>query len=413
MNITNPFQTALQQLDHAAAASKADQKLVELLKNPDRYMEVSIPVTMDDGTLKVFVGFRSQHNNFRGPYKGGIRFHQDVNLNEVKALSFWMTFKNAVIDVPFGGGKGGIIVDPKTLSESELERLSKGYVEKMFSIFGPTKDVPAPDVNTNGKVMVWMLEKFEELNGQKAPATFTGKPVGQNGSEGREEATGFGGLAVLREALAMNTFPASGATVAVQGFGNVSTHFAAGLKDLGLKLVAISDSKGGIYNSEGIEVSLAAAYKKEHGSLKDFPGAKAITNEELLTLPVDVLVPAALENVLTAENANEVKAKMIMELANGPTTTEADKIFDQKDIIVIPDILANSGGVATSYFEWYQNMNNETWKKEDVLKKLDEKMVNAFKEVLSATEKYQTSMRSGAYIVALNRLSEALPKELK
>ena len=347
MNITNPFQTALQQLDHAAAASKADQKLVELLKNPDRYMEVSIPVTMDDGTLKVFVGFRSQHNNFRGPYKGGIRFHQDVNLNEVKALSFWMTFKNAVIDVPFGGGKGGIIVDPKTLSESELERLSKGYVEKMFSIFGPTKDVPAPDVNTNGKVMVWMLEKFEELNGQKAPATFTGKPVGQNGSEGREEATGFGGLTVLREALAMNTFPASAATVAVQGFGNVSTHFAAGLKDLGLKLVAISDSKGGIYNSEGIEVSLAAAYKKEHGSLKDFPGAKAITNEELLTLPVDVLVPAALENVLTAENANEVKAKMIMELANGPTTTEADKIFDQKDIIVIPDILANSGGVAT------------------------------------------------------------------
>jgi glutamate dehydrogenase len=413
MNNTNPYQTALQQLEHAAAASKADPKVVELLKNPDRYMEVSIPVKMDDGSMKVFTGFRSQHNNFRGPYKGGIRFHSQVNLDEVKALSFWMTFKTAVVDVPFGGGKGGIIVDPKTLSEGELERLSKGYVEKMFSIFGPEKDVPAPDVNTNGKIMLWMLEKFEELNGAKAPATFTGKPVGKGGSEGREEATGFGGLSVLREALAMNTFISSGTTVAIQGFGNVSTYFAAGLKELNLKLVAISDSKGGIYNAEGIDPSMATAYKKEHGSLQGLPGAKEISNEELLTLPVDILVPAALENVFTKENANDVKAKMIIEMANGPTTSEADVIFDQKDIIVIPDILANSGGVATSYFEWYQNMHDESWTREDVLKKLDEKMTSAFKEVLAATEKYQTSMRSGAYITALNRLSEALPKELK
>ncbi len=413
MNKTNPFETALHQMTHAAEVAKTDPSIVELLKNLDRYVEASIPVKMDDGTLKVFSGFRSQHNNFRGPYKGGIRFHPDVNLDEVKALSFWMTFKNAVVDVPFGGGKGGIIVDPKSLSTSELERLSKGYVEKMFSIFGPNKDVPAPDVNTNGQIMLWMLEKYEEILGEKAAATFTGKPVGKGGSEGREEATGFGGLSVLREALKMNVFSNGAPTVAVQGFGNVATHFAAGLKNLGLKLAAISDSKGGVFNPEGIDVDTVIAYKKEHGTLKDFPGAKEISNEELLTLPVDILVPAALENVLTEQNANDVKAKMIVELANGPTTTEADKIFDQKDIIVIPDILANSGGVATSYFEWYQNMHNESWKKEDVLSKLDEKMVKAFGDVLIATEKYQTSMRTGAYIVAIGRLVEALPKELK
>jgi glutamate dehydrogenase/leucine dehydrogenase len=411
--MANPFVTAVTQLQNAAQVAKINPQITEILKSPDRYLEVSIPLRMDDKSIKIFTGFRSQHNNYRGPYKGGIRFHHDVNLDEVKALSFWMTFKNAVVDVPFGGGKGGIIVDPKTLSAGELERLAKGYVEKLYSVLGPEKDVPAPDVNTNGQIMLWMLEQYEAMAGAKAPATFTGKPVGKGGSEGREEATGFGGLSVLRELLKLNVLDANNASVAIQGFGNVATHFAKGLKQLGLKVVAVSDSKGGVYNESGIDIDAAMEHKKSTGALADLPNAKNITNEELLVLPVQILVPAALENVLTGDNASQVQAKVVLELANGPTTIEADHIFDQKDIIVVPDILANSGGVATSYFEWYQNMHNENWTKEEVLKKLDEKMVKAFADTMVETEKHQTSMRNGAYILALNRLMAAMPEGLK
>ncbi len=406
--MNNPFESAKAQLDAAAMVSNADANIVEQLKNPDRYIEVSIPVSMDDGTQKIFSGFRSQHNNARGPYKGGIRYHQDVNLDEVRALSFWMTFKNAVVNVPFGGGKGGIIVNPKELSEGELERLSRGYMKQMYRNFGPLVDVPAPDVNTNGQIMHWMRDEFEKQTGTTAPGVITGKAVKDGGSEGRTEATGFGGGYVLREALAAGLVPGDRKTIAIQGFGNVATYLAEYVKEHGFKVVALSDSKGGIYSEEGIDLAAAEAHKKETKALRGLEGTSEITNEDLLELDVDVLVPAALENVLTGDNAAKVKAKFILEMANGPTTPEADAIFAQNGVTVVPDILANSGGVCVSYFEWYQNQNNENWTKEDVLKKLDEHMVAAFTAVRDAQTKYNTTMRTAAYIVALERIAEKM-----
>jgi glutamate dehydrogenase/leucine dehydrogenase len=404
----NPFQSARKQLSQAAKIANLDKNKVEQLMSPDRYVEVSIPVVMDNGEQKIFTGFRSQHNNARGPYKGGIRYHKDVNLDEVRALSFWMSFKNAVVNVPFGGGKGGIIVNPKELSETELEKLSRGWVKKMYPILGPEFDVPAPDVNTNGQIMNWMVDEYQKITGNpKSLAVFTGKPLGKGGSEGREEATGFGGVYVFEEVVKnkVANLPA-GAKVAIQGFGNVSSFFARASVKLGYKVVALSDSKGGIYNSEGLDVEAVAAHKKQTGALKDFAGAQNITNGELLELDVEVLVPAALENVLTAENASKVKAKLIIEMANGPTTPEADEIFEKNGVTVIPDILANSGGVATSYFEWYQNMNNEAWSKEQVLEKLKDLMVKAFAGVLEQKNKYNTTFRNGAYIVAAQRIMD-------
>ena len=404
----NPFESAKAQLEIAAGVSNADLNIVERLKNPDRYIEVSIPVVMDDGTQRIFSGFRSQHNNARGPYKGGIRYHQDVNLDEVRALSFWMTFKNAVVDVPFGGGKGGIIVNPKELSEGELERLSRGYMKQMFRNFGPLVDVPAPDVNTNGQIMAWMRDEFEQLTDTQAPGVITGKAVENGGSEGRTEATGFGGGYVLREALAAGLVTGDRKTIAIQGFGNVATYLAEYVKEHGFKIVALSDSKGGIYNENGIDVAAAEAHKKETRALKGLEGTTEITNEDLLELDVDVLVPAALENVLTGDNASKIKAKFILEMANGPTTPDADTIFEDNGVTVVPDILANSGGVCVSYFEWYQNQNNEKWTKEDALKKLDEHMVAAFQAVREAQTKHGTTMRTAAYIVALERLTEKM-----
>ncbi len=405
----NPFETAKGQLDAAARLANLDADKIEQLKLPDRYVEVSIPVKMDNGKQRMFTGFRSQHNNARGPYKGGIRYHQQVNLDEVRALSFWMSFKNAVVNVPFGGGKGGIIVNPKELSLGELERLSRGYVQKMWRLFGPELDVPAPDVNTNGQIMGWMLDEFEKQSGTKAPGTFTGKSLDNGGSQGREEATGFGGGYVFEECLKANAAKVPpGGSVVIQGFGNVATFFAEAAVNLGFKVVALSDSKGGIYNPEGFDLKAVAAHKKTAGALKDFPGAKNITNEELLELPVDVLVPAALENVLTGENAEKIKAKLIVEMANGPTSKEADAIFEKKGIVVIPDILANSGGVCVSYFEWYQNMKQETWDKKQVLDKLSVQIRQAFVDVLAAKNEYKTSFRSAAYILAAKRIIEKM-----
>lgn len=442
--MTNPYETALAQLDAAAQTAKLDRNFIERLKHPDRYTEVSIPVIMDSGEQKIFTGFRSQHNNARGPYKGGIRYHEQVSLDEVRALSFWMSFKNAVVNVPFGGGKGGIIFNPKAVSEAELEKISRGYVQKLYYLFGPKLDVPAPDVNTNGQIMLWMLDEYEKLTGAKAPAAFTphqisesaankwnsisakekatdadwlrligagftGKPVGQGGSQGRTEATGFGGGYVLREVLKdkIVNLP-EGASVAIQGFGNVATYFAQAAGDLGLKVVAVSNSRGGIYNPAGLDVVAVEKHKKQTKSLAGFPGSQNITNDELLALPVAILVPAALENVLNQTSAPKVQAKVIIEMANGPTTSEADAIFAQKNIAVIPDILANSGGVATSYYEWYQNMHNETWSKEQVLDKLDKQMVRAWQDVLYAREKYQTTFRTAAYILAAQRIIAAM-----
>lgn len=416
----NPFESAKQQLDNASKVSNADAEIVERLKNPDRYIEVSIPVRMDDGSQKIFSGFRVQHNNARGPYKGGIRYHQNVNLEEVRALSFWMTFKNAVVNVPFGGGKGGIIVEPKTLSEGELERLSRGYMRQMYRNFGPEVDVPAPDVNTNGKIMGWMRSEYETLTGTTAPGVITGKAVEDQGSQGRTEATGFGGGYVLQEALqaglitlstksdGSNATSNDTKTIAIQGFGNVATYLAESVQDAGFKIVALSDSKGGVYSAEGIDVKQAEQHKKSTGTLQGLTGTSNITNEELLELPVDVLVPAALENVLTGDNAGQVKAKFILEMANGPTTPEADAIFEKNGVTVVPDILANSGGVCVSYFEWYQNQHNETWSKEDVLSKLKEHMQSAFQSVLEAQKKYNCTLRTSAYIVALERLTSEM-----
>ncbi len=406
--MTNPFETAVKQLEEAAGIAKLDKNKIEQLKSPDRYVEVSIPIIMDSGEQKIFKGFRSQHNNARGAYKGGIRYHQDVNLDEVRALSFWMSFKNAVINVPFGGGKGGIIVNPKELSISELEKLSRGWVQKMYRILGPEVDVPAPDVNTTGQIMDWMVDEYKKITGdEKSLAVFTGKPVGKGGSLGREEATGFGGFYVFEEAVKHHQIQ-PGAKIVVQGFGNVSTFFAKMAFEKGYKVVALSDSKGGIVNMDGLDFNKVLEHKKASGGLKDFSGSKNITNEELLELEADVLAPAALENVLTESNANKIKACLIVELANGPTTKEADKIFEEKNISVIPDILANSGGVCVSYYEWYQNMNNEIWNKEQVLEKLEKQIKLAFADVLAAKEKYKTTYRNGAYILAATRIMEKM-----
>lgn len=409
----NPFEIAKFQLAQAAKISGIDKNFVERLMHIDRYVEVDIPVIMDDGSQKFFTGFRSQHNNARGPYKGGIRYHEQVSLDEVRALSFWMSFKNAVVNVPFGGGKGGIIVDPKKLSEGELERLSRGFVRKIAKFIGPNYDVPAPDVNTNGKIMGWMLDEFEKVIGTKAPATFTGKLLGRGGSEGREEATGFGGGIVLREVIKSKLAGINkGSTVAIQGFGNVAIHMAEAIDSLGLKIVALSDSRGGIYNKVGFDIKEVEKFKKETGMLTGFNGSSKITNERLLISDVDILIPAALENVLTGKNASKIKAKLIIEMANGPTTTEADRILKKKGVFVIPDILANSGGVATSYYEWYQNIHNEKWSKKSVLDKLDKQMVSAFNDVMTVRNKFKTDFRSAAYILASQRIYKAEKKGL-
>jgi glutamate dehydrogenase/leucine dehydrogenase len=318
-----------------------------------------------------------------------------------------MTFKNAVVNVPFGGGKGGIIVNPKELSLVELEKLSRGFIQKIYRLIGPEIDVPAPDVNTNGQIMLWMTDEYKKLSADpKALATFTGKPLENGGSQGRTEATGYGGGYVLREYLKSTN--QSMQTIAIQGFGNVATYLAESAKDLGLKVVALSDSKGGIYNPEGIDIAQAEAHKKQTGQLHGLAGTETITNEELLELDVDVLAPSALENVLTKDNVEKIKAKVILEMANGPTTPEADEIFGKQGTVVIPDILANSGGVATSYFEWYQNMHDEHWSKEQVLEKLDKQMTQAFADVLETKNKYNTTFRNAAYILATQRIIEAI-----
>lgn len=427
MNTTSPFENALAQLAKAAEklsavsfqSSDVKQK-IEILKQPQRILNVTIPITMDDGSLKIFQGYRVQHNNARGPYKGGIRFHPNVSMDEVKALAFWMAMKCAVADLPLGGGKGGIIVNPKELSQGELERLSRGYARAIEDCIGPDKDVPAPDVNTNGVIMGWMMDEYIEMANakrqmtnkekEKLRATFTGKLMKDGGSEGREEATGLGGLYVLQAVLAklnkQSTISKKQLTAAVQGFGNVGANVAKFLSEQGITVVAVSDSKGGIYAPEGLDVRRISEAKKASGSLGD--QGKAITNEALLELPVDILVPSALESVLTEANAPRVKARVVLEMANGPTTPEADTILYKNGVAVVPDILANSGGVTVSCFEWEQNLQGEHWTKDDVNKKLKEKMNKAASDVWDASQKLATDMRTAAFVVAVERIVEAM-----
>src|SRR3989344_1446298 len=425
MSDNNPWTMAKKQLQTAAKNFPIDPMLLARLQHPDRIVEVSVPLKKDDGSIVVYQGFRVQHNNIRGPYKGGLRFHPQVDMDEVKALSFWMTIKNAVIDVPFGGGKGGVNVDPKSLSAGELERLTREFARKLSPVIGPHTDVPAPDVNTNGTIMTWIMEEYSKIAGRETPAVITGKPLERGGSLGRPEATGLGGYYALLSFLKFKRIKTKGLTVAIQGFGNVGSFLAHYLEEEGMKVVALSDSKGGIYMPAGIP-NIAEVQKCKDksgrvggcyciGSVCDMSnmkklGGREISPEKILELPVDILVPAALENALTKENAKRVKARFILEMANGPTTAEADAIFKSKGITVIPDVLANSGGVAVSYFEWYQNIHNERWGKEDVFRKLKEKMDRACERVHEISRELKISLREAAYVSALQRLSNEAPR---
>lgn len=402
----DPWDTARAQLKAAAEKLELDSLFLARLQNPDRIVEVSLPITMDDGSVRVFDGFRIQHNNIRGPYKGGLRYHAQVNMDEVRALAFWMTMKNAVVDVPFGGGKGGIAVNPKELSPGELERLTREFTRKISPVIGPLFDVPAPDVNTNPTVMRWIREEYELQTGAPAPAVVTGKPLDFGGSEGRTEATGLGGSFVLDEILrALGTYKA-GATIAIQGFGNVGSYFAEFARGLGYTVVAISDTRGAIYSENGIpDIRELEEHKKKNGSVAGMSGTTDIPPDDVLLLPVDIIVPAALENAITEANAPRIRAHTVLEMANGPTASGADAILRERGVTVIPDILANSGGVAVSYYEWYQNMNGESWSKEDVFAKLEKQMRSAAGAVISAAKEHDTTLRGAAYLTALKRLS--------
>ncbi|HEV7702270.1 MAG TPA: Glu/Leu/Phe/Val dehydrogenase [Candidatus Paceibacterota bacterium] len=409
--MNNPFQNAMAQLDKAAQIKNFDLEFIARLRQPDRDIRISIPVYMDDGSQKIFEGYRVEYNNTLGPYKGGIRYHADTEINEVKALAFWMALKCAVAGIPMGGGKGGITVDPKKLSKGELERLSRGWVQKLSDILGPHKDVPAPDVNTTPEIMAWMSDEFEKITGDKTKATFTGKPIEAGGSEGRGPATGLGGFYIfdaLREKLELP----EKCRVVIQGFGNVGSNAAKIFKDHGHIVIAVSDSRNGIIAKDGLDLDAVETYKKNTGSLKDFSQTnsqtKSITNEELLELECDVLVPAAFENVVTEANADKIHAKVILELANGPITPEADEILFKKDISVIPDILANSGGVTVSYFEWDQNLKNEHWSERQVFDKLRPLMEDAAGKIFTKARESNTHLRMGAFILALERIQEKM-----
>jgi glutamate dehydrogenase (NAD(P)+) len=399
----NPFQNGMAQLDKVTKIKNFGDEFITRLRQPDRDIRISIPVKMDNGSTRVFEGYRVEYNNALGPYKGGIRYHKDTEINEVKALAFWMTLKCAVAGIPMGGGKGGITVDPKTLSKGELERLSRGWVRKLSDILGPRKDVPAPDVNTTPEIMAWMSDEYKKITGEKTGATFTGKPLDKGGSAGRGPATGLGGFYVFDSLRAQIGLPEK-CKVVVQGFGNVGLNAAQIFIEHGHKIMAISDSKGGIYNENGLDLEKLVEHKKKTGSLSGFKGGKNLTNEKLLETKCDLLIPAAFENVINDTNAKKIKAKAILELANGPITPEADEILFKKGIPVIPDILANSGGVTVSYFEWDQNLKKEHWSEKEVFKKLLPMMNDAAQKTFKKAKEYSTDLRRGAFIVALERI---------
>ncbi|MEO8479585.1 MAG: Glu/Leu/Phe/Val dehydrogenase [Gemmatimonadota bacterium] len=401
----NPYEAMMSRFDDAARRLNLEPGLYKVLRSPEKQIMVSVPIVRDSGEIEVFTGIRVLHNTSRGPAKGGIRFDMAVTLDEVKALAAWMTWKCAVVNLPFGGGKGGVICDPTTMSVGELERLTRRYTSALFATLGPDSDVPAPDVNTNERVMAWIMDTYSMRVGHTVTAVVTGKPVEMGGSLGRRDATGRGCLVVTMQALAQLGIPVAKATVAVQGFGNVGSTAARLMAAEGMRVIAVSDKKGGIHNPAGIDVVAAREWVTAHGFLEGFPGAKAITNEELLTVKCDVLVPAALENVITSKNASQIKAKIICEGANGPTTARADAILDKKGIFVIPDILANAGGVTVSYFEWVQDRGGYFWDEETVNERLVKIMSKAFGEVLAMVEKHGVSMRIGAYMLAIERVA--------
>ena len=405
----NPFEIAQKQIKSACDKLNADPAVYEILKNPMRVLEVSFPVKLDDGTVKTFIGYRSQHNNAVGPFKGGLRFHPDVTKDEVKALSIWMTFKCSVAGIPYGGGKGGMAIDPKDYSKAELERISKGFATAISPIIGEKVDIPAPDVNTNGQIMSWMVDAYEEVAGKSTKGVFTGKPLEFGGSLARTEATGYGVHLTAKKALAKLNMDVKGATYAVQGFGNVGFYTAYYAHKDGAKIIAFSNSHVAIYNENGIDMEAVIKDFEENGRIltnKDY--GKDITNAELLELEVDVLAPCALENQITSENADRIKAKVITEGANGPTTPEADEILFKKGIVVIPDILANSGGVVVSYFEWVQNLQSYYWSFEEVQQKEDALLSGAFEDVWALADEYKVDLRNAAYMKSIERISKAM-----
>ncbi|MCL4336818.1 MAG: Glu/Leu/Phe/Val dehydrogenase [Candidatus Thermoplasmatota archaeon] len=405
----DPFEIALEQLNKAAKVMKLDKQALSLLSSPKAILEVSIPIRMDDGETKVFKGFRVRYNNARGPAKGGIRFHPAETLSTVKALSAWMTWKTAITNLPLGGGKGGIICDPKSMSEGELERLSRGYIRAVADFIGPEIDVPAPDVYTTPQIMAWMMDEYETIVRRAAPGVITGKPIENWGSLGRGDATARGGMFVLREAAKTLNMDLGKAKAAIQGFGNAGQFALKLITEMyKTKVVAVSDTKGGIYLESGIDYNKLLEHKKKTGTVQNFPGAKNITNEDLLELGVDILIPAAIENQLRADNAGKIKAKVIMELANGPTTPDADEIFHKNNVLVLPDFLSNAGGVTVSYFEWVQNQEGYYWTEEEVHQKLDQKMTEATHAVLAASKAYNVDPRTAAYTVSVKRVADAM-----
>lgn len=409
MSLINPFEVVQDQLDEVMHILKIDSDVMQILRTPMREVHVSIPVRMDNGLLKVFHGFRVQYNNALGPFKGGIRFHPEETIDTVRALSAWMTWKTACIGLPLGGGKGGVICNPKEMSINELERLARGYIDKIWQLIGPDQDIPAPDVYTNPQIMAWMMDEYSKIIGKNQFGVITGKPIKMGGSLGRGDATARGGMYVLREAAKFLGLDLSKSTIAIQGFGNAGFYAALLAEELfGMKAVALSDSKGGVYNPDGIDAKALKEHKDKTGSVHGFAGGKDITNEELLLLDVDVLAPSALEEVITKENASEVKAKIVLELANGPTTPDADKILFKKGIHLIPDFLANAGGVTVSYFEMVQNFYMYYWDEDLVYKRLDHRMSDAYKNVLNAAKEYGISMRQAAYVVAIKRIVEVM-----
>lgn len=403
----NPFENSLKQLAEVKNLIKLDDNAYELLKAPHKFLEINIPVRMDDGKIKVFKGYRSQYNNARGPYKGGIRFHPDVNESEVKALSAWMTWKTAVVDIPLGGGKGGVIVNPKELSSRELEELSRGYIRGVFKLIGPDLDIPAPDVYTDPRIMGWMMDEYEKLAGAHRPGVITGKPLSIGGSEVRSYSTALGAVYILEEA-AKKIGLKRNATVAIQGFGNAGGIMAQLLEDRGYTVAVLSDSKGTICNYMGMKVKEVMDHKTKTGSVHDYQGADNTGAKHCLDHEVDILIPAALENSITKNNVDIIKTKLIIELANGPITPEADEILRKKNVLVVPDILANAGGVAVSYFEQVQNAYGYYWTEDEVRAKLKKKMAKAFNETWEEKGNLATTMRMGAYALAVKRVAQAM-----
>ncbi len=403
----NPYRISQIQFDLAAEYLKLDPGLRQILRSPKRVLEVSIPTKMDNGQMKVFTGYRVQHNVARGPAKGGIRYHPDVTLDEVKALAMWMTWKTAAVNIPFGGGKGGVICDPKRMSKPELERMTRRYTSEILPLIGPERDIPAPDVYTDSQTMAWIMDTYSMTKGYSSLGVVTGKPVSIGGSEGRSEATARGCLVVTEEACKVKKMSLRGASVAIQGFGNAGSLAARLFAEKKARIVAISDSRGGVFNSRGIDPLKATRYKERSGTVVGMPGTSRISNDDLLTMKCDILIPAALENVITLNNADQIKAKIVAEAANGPTTPHADEVLARKGILLLPDILANAGGVTVSYFEWVQDLQSFFWPVAEVNAKLESVMRRAFIEVHETMRKHRTHMRTGAYVLAVGRVADA------